>query len=194
MLTIWTNYDAWLEYDEIIEQLDGVDLSEVTTICLGANLCWISPLIFSSCENLESVTFTDDYGLITWEVSYDTFSVWCNAGLYLDESGILYCIYERLEIQYDEDGAVISEDYSCSLETIWVPAGTATLVLDSALTTVGTGSLYSAADTLTEIYFTGDASWFDSDAFEGITATVYYPEGNETWTENALQEHSFLLQ
>ena len=148
MLTIWTNYDAWLEYDEIIEQLDGVDLSEVTTICLGADLFWISPRIFSSCENLESVTFTDDGGLITWEYSAETdtgsYSTWDNAGLYLDESGILYCIYERLEIQYDEDGAVISEDYSCSLETIWVPA--------------------------------------------------YYPEGNETWTEDALQERSFLLQ
>ena len=188
VLTIWANYDAWLEYDEIIEQLEGVDLSEVTTICLGANLCWISPLIFSSCENLESVTFTDDYGLITWEIPYDTFSVWCNAGLYLDESGILYYIYEDLVTW--EDGGVV---YSCSLEVIWVPVGTTTLVLDSALTGVTSGSLYSAADTLTEIYFTGDAPSFDSDAFEGITATVYYPEGNETWTEDVLQDYGYHL-
>ena len=46
---------------------------------------------------------------------------------------------------------------------------------------------------LTEIYFTGDAPEIGADAFKDITATVYYPDDNETWTEEFMQQYGGTL-
>ncbi len=42
---------------------------------------------------------------------------------------------------------------------------------------------FSGCTQLKEIKFLGDAPNFQYDSFSGVTATAYYPEGNETWTE-----------
>ena len=43
---------------------------------------------------------------------------------------------------------------------------------------------------LTNIYFFGDAPVFGKYLFEQVTATVYYPSGNTTWTEDVMQNYS----
>ena len=43
---------------------------------------------------------------------------------------------------------------------------------------------------LETVYFEGDAPyWFNSNFFKGVTATAYYPGGNETWTEEIMQDY-----
>lgn len=42
---------------------------------------------------------------------------------------------------------------------------------------------------LTELEFPGDAPAIDSKAFQNDTLTVYYPEANETWTEEVRQNY-----
>ena len=42
---------------------------------------------------------------------------------------------------------------------------------------------------LETVIFEGDAPYFPSDFFQGITATVYYPAGNDTWTEDLFQDY-----
>ena len=41
---------------------------------------------------------------------------------------------------------------------------------------------FAGCTQLKEIKFLGDAPNFQYDTFSGVTATAYYPEGNETWT------------
>ena len=43
---------------------------------------------------------------------------------------------------------------------------------------------------LETVIFEGDAPhWFADDFFQGITATVYYPADNDTWTEELMQDY-----
>lgn len=42
---------------------------------------------------------------------------------------------------------------------------------------------------LTDIYFGGDAPEFGDDVFANVTATVYYPANNSTWTSDVLQNY-----
>ena len=46
---------------------------------------------------------------------------------------------------------------------------------------------FSGCAGLQEICFRGDAPTFGEGVFEGVTATCYYPNGNETWTETVCQ-------
>ena len=48
----------------------------------------------------------------------------------------------------------------------------------------------SGNTSLSKITFLGDAPKFDYYSFSGITATVYYPSGNDTWTEDIMQDYS----
>ena len=73
-----------------------------------------------------------------------------------------------------------------SLTSIHIPNG---------VTGIGMGA-FAECYSLTEITFCGDAPEFvvneyaeSSDAFQGVTATAYYPAGNATWTEAVMQDY-----
>ena len=51
------------------------------------------------------------------------------------------------------------------------------------------GYAFQDCSSLTEIRFTGDAPAIGAMAFYNVTATAYYPAGNETWTEEAMQDY-----
>ena len=51
------------------------------------------------------------------------------------------------------------------------------------------GHAFQDCSSLTEIRFTGDAPAIGAMAFYNVTATAYYPAGNETWTEEAMQDY-----
>ena len=51
------------------------------------------------------------------------------------------------------------------------------------------GHAFQDCSSLTEIRFTGDAPAIGTWAFYGATATAYYPAGNETWTEELMQDY-----
>ena len=63
--------------------------------------------------------------------------------------------------------------YNCSSLT--------TVTIGSAVTTIGNYVFYYTS--LTEIHFKGDAPKFGSNVFKNVTATAYYPAGNDTWTQ-----------
>ena len=46
-----------------------------------------------------------------------------------------------------------------------------------------TDNAFAACSKLTAVHFAGNAPAFGSNVFEGVTATAYYPAGNDTWTE-----------
>lgn len=42
---------------------------------------------------------------------------------------------------------------------------------------------------LVEVTFEGDAPAFDANVFAGVTATVFYPGDNDTWTSEVMQNY-----
>jgi len=52
------------------------------------------------------------------------------------------------------------------------------------------GRTFEHAFGLKTVTFRGDAPEIHSQAFQSVTATAYYPEGNATWTEDKLQDYS----
>lgn len=77
--------------------------------------------------------------------------------------------------------------YCRQLEDIQIPA---------AVTSIGSGAFAECLN-LREITFTGDAPAIfneeDSPVFDGVTATVYYPDNNPTWTEEVRQNYGGTL-
>ncbi len=65
------------------------------------------------------------------------------------------------------------------LPRIEIPAG---------VTEIG-GSAFLACEALSEIVFTGDAPTMADSCFDDVTATVYYPANNATWTDEVKQNY-----
>ena len=82
-----------------------------------------------------------------------------------------------------------------TLYAIWRSASeeSHTLNIKSSITCIAEQA-YAGCTMFNEIRFYGDAPVIASDAFEGITADAYYPEGNETWTEDKLLSYGGTLK
>ena len=69
-------------------------------------------------------------------------------------------------------------NYCSALTHITIPASVTSL--DCA---------FYKCESLSQISFLGDAPAFTSNAFSRLTMTVYYPYGNNTWTEEVMQQY-----
>lgn len=66
-------------------------------------------------------------------------------------------------------------------------AGLISVTVPDSVTSIG-GNTFCGCYDLTSVTFEGDAPTFGTMVFDDVTATVYYPAGNTTWTdENMLQ-------
>ena len=68
------------------------------------------------------------------------------------------------------------------------------LVIPESVTRVAALAFWNA-DALTKIVFQGDAPVFGAngsniEVFSGLTLTAYYPENNDTWTEEVMQDYA----
>jgi hypothetical protein len=99
----------------------------------------------------------------------------------IGESSFDSC-YELKEVQLPY-GLEVIEAYafeSCTSMT--------SLKIGSGMKTLGDAA-FGSCNSLKEIYFTGNAPVFGIEVFSGVTATVYYPENDETWTEEVRQNY-----
>ena len=62
------------------------------------------------------------------------------------------------------------------------------VVVEEGVTSIGDHA-FQACESLSQVVFEGDAPEIGEGAFEGVEATVSYPEENETWTEEVLQDY-----
>ena len=67
----------------------------------------------------------------------------------------------------------------CPLMELTIPAG---------VSAIGNGT-FSGCTQLKKITFPGDAPAIGDYAFSNVTATVYYPANNETWTSDVMQDY-----
>ena len=66
--------------------------------------------------------------------------------------------------------------------------GLASITIPSSVYYIGDWAFESCTN-LSSIYFDGDAPAFGEGVFDGVTATVYYPAGDPTWTEDVMQDY-----
>ena len=119
----------------------------------------------------------------------------------VDEANPTYC--------NDSDGVLYSKDQMVLIQAPATLSGQYT-VLDTVVE-IGDGAFGSCVDLtsmvipqsvcfindwafayctgLTSVTFEGDAPIFNGDIFYNDTLTAYYPEGNETWTSDVMQDY-----
>ena len=66
--------------------------------------------------------------------------------------------------------------------------GLTSITIPSSVTELGT-SVFNGCSNLKVIIFQGDALDFNAGTFNGVTASIYYPADNDTWTEVVLNTY-----
>ena len=149
----------------------GCSLKSVT---IPASVTSIGSGAFSGCSSLTGVYISD-------------LAAWCNISFASAGANPLYCakklyldgkLVSRLAIPEGVTG--ISSYAFCNC------TGLKSLTIPASVTGI---SNYAFQDVKTALVFEGDAPVMEENAFSGMTATAYYPEGNETWTEETMQSY-----
>ena len=163
--------------------------------------------IFMGCTNVESIHYTPgatgimtdrsiaDYTAVSKEVPYEyTLEYACRnslktitfgegikrIGIYVYYGGTPVLQHMELPSTLESIGSYAF--YGTTLTSIRFPEGL-----------VNIDPLAFQDSKLTSISFTGDAPVINWYAFGNVTATAYYPSGNETWTADMLQNYGGTL-
>lgn len=172
-------YDApWYTYREIIKTLvieDGVtsicersfhQYRNLTSISLPDSITSVGGGVFNGCSSLTSVDLPD--GITS--IGGDIFGV-CSSLTSVDLPDALTSI------------GIYSFNGCNSLTSIDLPEGIISIDCYA----------FSNCSSLAEITFNGNAPEIAENAFNNVTATVYYPSGNATWTDDARQNYGGTL-
>ncbi len=188
---------------DTLTQLNNYALSgtAITSIDIPDNVTTLGDGVFSGCTNLEEIIIPESItsigtsvflrsskiSSVYWEGSmtqwlnfsfpdYTSNPCWAGANLYVGDEKVV-------DLSIDENVIEINPFafYGCgSLTSITFP---------STMKSIGEKS-FSNCDLLKTLTFLGDAPVIAEDAFNYVTATSYYPEGNETYTEE-IKESDF---
>ena len=186
----------WLAYAEMITELvveQGVTglgdwnfiAPNMVTAQMPASLKTISPSAFVDCRKLTGIHIAKDNKTYASQsgVLYNkamTELIWCPGGY-----------YGELTIASTTQTIRDSAFYNCQgITSVVIPASVTSIEDYAFMGCVGTlifnGGNHSG---LMEVYFEGDAPEFGQDVFYGMMATIHYPAGNPTWTEEARQNY-----
>ena len=166
-------------------------------------------------ENVSSISANAlRYGPALASINVDTGNQYYSSGTcgeLMNKTGTTLYVYPigRADTSYTvPDGVTYIEDWTfqdSKLETILLPDSLVSLGVcvfqcctELRTITIPAGITYipsctfNVCDSLESIYFEGDAPGFSSDAFDinnRLVVTVYYPAGNDTWTEDVMQNY-----
>ena len=158
-------------YDSGLETVNFY--GDLTTIGVGA---------FSYCPNLKEVTIPETVTVIDNDAFANctgmTKAILNNGGTI--GSCAFYQCENLSELQLNGPITAIGSQafgWCASLESITIPASVTKI------------SDFAFFGTLKEVIFLGDAPAISGSTFSGVTATVYYPGNNSTWSEDKLQDY-----
>ena len=181
--------DSWLNYRDLITSLTITD----TITQVGRNA-------FYDCDELIKVTLpvvcqiaNDAFYLTSGiqELRYTPGNTGVMVDYQYDTSTNPFHVIDSL--QYESKGSIRKVTFDEGVTHIGSYAlygGTALteVELPDTLTSIGSYA-FGNSKVLTELEFPGDAPAIDSKAFQNDTLTAYYPEANETWTEEVRQNY-----
>ena len=152
-------------------------------ICDGVTA--IGELAFNQCANLVSVDISDSVTAIHPTAFYlcsRLTDITLPNGLTDIRSGTFYKSASLTELTIPDSVTCVGRyafEGCTGLTAIRFPAGLAEISMDAFCGCTG----------LAEVFFTGDAPAIGSRAFDNVTATMYYPSGNPTWTGDVMQNY-----
>ena len=196
--------------DETCVLADG--LKEIASDAFADNKClksvWIPASLeelglatFASCEALEEINVAEENTAYTsvdgvlFDKNMETLVSFPagREGYYTVPEGILEIGYSSFSGCAKMKGVVLPE----GLELINGLAFSKCSSLESMVIPASVEYVWTYAfiycKALHEVRFLGDAPEFGSYPFRGVTADVYYPAGNPTWTEEVMQDYDGVL-
>ena len=176
---------------EIIGEYAFVRNELLSSIPLTNQLGVIDMYAFMNCDSLTAVHIPDSVTSVYGSAFYS-----CNAlknvtmgsGITTLGSGAFSSCDGLTQLELGENLEIIEDEcfaYCSSLERVVIP---------ETVNDIGSGAFYSCR-ALSEILFEGDAPDFGgSNVFSYVTANVYYPQENGTWTEEVKISYGGILK
>lgn len=203
-----SNHDTWSEFRDSVT--DIVIDEGVTSIC------WSAFNSFEKLENVtigNTVTTIDDYafawcGKLTFvtipasveSIGYCAFADCYDLQKIQVDSGNPYYKSDDRGVLFSKDGSKLIKAPSAIAGEYVIPDGTESIdywafqncdKLESVTVPASVDFIdfcaFDSCGSLETFYFLGDAPEVPETAFCDITATAYYPAGNETWTEEMME-------
>ncbi|MCD7712775.1 MAG: leucine-rich repeat protein, partial [Firmicutes bacterium] len=150
--------------------------TSLTSVTIPAGVNSIGYGVFAGCTSLTEIN-VDENNTVFWSVD----GVLFDGG---EETTLVAYPAGKTDTSYVVPDGVVSIsnaafDNCANLESVTFP---------ESLSWIGDWA-FDGQTGVTEITFKGDARGFGENAFYYITATAYYPAGNETWTEDVMQDY-----
>lgn len=159
----------------------------ISSISLPDSLEWIGERCFSGCLELTSIQIPDNVPSLTWTFSGCTklSEVKLPANIKTMYAAFFGCgVMESIELPEGLESVQNCCFQNCGLKEITFPTTLREI----------TASSFSDCNLLEKITFLGNApTMIAENAFEKVTATVYYPERNTSWTERMRQNYGGTL-
>ncbi|MCD7747485.1 MAG: leucine-rich repeat domain-containing protein [Firmicutes bacterium] len=155
--------------------------SSLTSVTIGNGVIIICDEAFAYCADLTSATIGDS---VTTICDYAFFQCTSLESIIIPDSvttmeSAFVCCRSLTSVTLGSGLTTIAGFGECtSLTSITIP---------DSVTTIGSSAFYGC-ESLTEITFEGDAPSIGY-AFSEVTATAYYPSGNDTWTDDVMQDY-----
>lgn len=163
--------------------------TSLENLVLPDNITNIDAYAFRKCSSLENVEFSAELTIIGESAFYG-----CEA---LTSITVPEKVTSINAYAFKSCTGVKEVTLPDSLETIGESAfygctGMTELVIPCNIQAVGAYA-FSRCTALTSIAFTGDAPTIGDNSFSKVTAEVYYPSENDTWTEEVMQNYGGTL-
>ena len=209
MWDFWSSTPEWDDYLSEIRKVvveEGVtsigvnafwDACNLTEVSLPQSLDTIESYAFDACD-LEAITIPKNVSYIDWgafRLNHSLTEIGLEAGntYYKTVDGILYSADGSLLHTFPCGKAIadfqipdgVTEVFSHGMEAI---DSLESLTIPASVTALDWAAFGDCVN-LTEIHFLGSAPTFDEYVFSDVTATAYYPGGDDSWTDDVMQDY-----
>ena len=172
-------------YANCIDGYGFFNCANLENVVLGDTVTFIGPAAFENCDALKEITIPASVEIAKGFSECDNLETAYIYSREIDAYSFDRCTkLKNLVLSEDLTSIdICAFEYCQSLTEFTIPRN---------VTEVG-GHAFRGCSALSVVYFTGDYPSMDDDIFWDVTATVYYPMNNDTWTEDVLLNYGGTL-